>query len=221
MTKIGKALVVFVAVMSLAFLAFVGATTVAGPNWEAHASEIDEYAFEQTGADPPQWKVTHRQSGKDLGSKSYFPQAIVSAQNDLIPQQQQRITQLDGQIAAVQQTLEAEKSASAVDEKGIEIRLTELAAMTDQLDKQVLALTRRVTETAQQAEQIRSEAAERRADVARLQAELAQVRTDRFRVANQIEQLEQRLIRLDGQIDRAERRQDQLQERTSGYESGG
>lgn len=219
MTKIGKALVVFVTVMSLAFVAFVFVTTLAGPNWQAKAEQLDDYTFEATGTETPQWKVTARITGKELGTKPYLPDAIRTAQNDLINVQQQRITELDQKIAQVQQTLDAEKAAAAVDVQGIETRLAQLAEATAQLDQQVLALTQQGTEAAQQAEALRTEAAARRADVARLQGELAQVRTDRYRLAEQIQQLERRLIRLGGQIDRAERRQTQLQERSDGYES--
>ncbi|MGC1272221.1 MAG: hypothetical protein WBC44_00835 [Planctomycetaceae bacterium] len=223
MTKIGKALVVFVTVMSLAFVAFVFVTTLGGPNWQAKAEQLDDYSFEATGTETPQWKVTARVTGKELGTKPYLPDAIRSAQNDLVTNQQQRITELDQKIKLTQETLVAEKAASAVDVQGIETRLAQLSEETARLDQQVLALTQQGTEAAQQAERLRTEAGARRADVARLQGELAQVRTDRYRLSEQIQQLQRRLVRLGGQIDRAERRQTQLQEQSDDYvpETGG
>lgn len=218
MTKIGKALVVFVTVMSLAFVAFIGVTALAGPNWQAKADALDGYSFEALGGDVPQWKVTERVTGKDLGTKQYLPAAVLAAQNDRAQTQQQRMTQLDQEIARLQGVLEAEKAAAAVDEQGIETRVAQLSQIIADLDQQILALTREGTAQAQQAERIRAEAGARRADVARLQSELSQVRTDRYRLAEQIAQLEQRLIRMGGQIDRAVRRQEQLQNRTTEYD---
>jgi len=218
MTKIGKALVVFVTVMSLAFVAFVLVTTLGGPNWQARAEAMEGYTIEATGTETPQWKVTERVTGKDVGTKGYLPDAIRSAQNDRVTAQQQRITDLDGNITRLQQTIEAEKTAAATDVQGIDARLTQLTDEMARLDQQLLTLTQQGTEQAQQAERLRTEASARRADVARLQGELAQVRTDRYRLAEQIQQLERRLVRLGGQIDRAERRHTQLQERSGEYD---
>ncbi len=217
MTKIGKALVVFVTVMSLAFVAFVFVTTLGGPNWQAKAENLDRYSIEATGTEDPQWKVTDRITGRDLGTKPYLPEALLAAQSDLATQQQQRITELDAEIVAIQEILEAERSASEVDAEGIDTRLAELSEIIRQLDQQVLQLTQQGTEASQQAERLQAEAEARRTDVARLQGELAQVGTDRYRIAQQIQQLERRLVRLGGQIDRAQRRQTQLQERSDEY----
>ncbi|MDQ3330886.1 MAG: hypothetical protein M3552_09560, partial [Planctomycetota bacterium] len=116
------------------------------------------------------------------------------------------------------QTIDNEKPAAVTDAAGIQTRLDALAVVLEQLDAQIVDLTRQGTQQAQQAEAIRAEAEARRTDIARLQAELAQVRTDRYRVDEQIKQLEQRLIRLGGQIDRAARRNEQLQDRDSDYD---
>ena len=219
MTKLGKSLVVFVAVMSVAFLAFIGVTTLAGPNWQMKAADLDGYTIEATGGDVVQWKVTERVAGKDLGTKPTLPAAIETAQSDRISAQQNRIGQLDQEIARLQETINAEKPASEQDAAGIQARLAELGVLVGELDQQIVALVRQGTEQAAQAETVRAEAGARRADVARLQNELAQIRTDRYRVGEQIKQLEQRLIRMGGQIDRALRRQQQLRDRTTDYEA--
>ena len=219
MTKIGKALVVFVTVMSLAFVAFVFVTTIGGPNWQAKADELQRYSFEATGTDAPQWNVTDRVTGKDLGTKNYLPEALLAAQSDLATLQGEQIRRLDTEIAAMQSILETERSTSVVDAQGIETRLADLSERTSQLDQQILQLTQQGTEKSQQAERLRADVEARRTDVARLQGELAQVRTDRYRLAEQIQQLQRRLVRLGGQIDRAERRQTQLQERPGNYDN--
>lgn len=211
MTKFGKALVVFVAVMSVAFLAFIGVTALAGPNWQAKAADLDGYAVDAVPGDVIQWKVTQRVTGKELGTKPTLPAALKAAQDDKAQAQQQRITTLDQEIQRVQLIIDAEKPAAEVDKAGIQARVESLRKIIEQLDAQIVQLTRQGIEQAQQAEQIRSVAEARRQDVARLQAELAQVRTDGYRIEEQIKQLEQRLIRMGGQIDRAVRRNQQLQ----------
>lgn len=218
MTKFGKALVVFVAVMSVAFVAFIGVTTLAGPNWQAKAAELDGYAIDAVPGDVIQWKVTERVGGKDLGTKPTLPAALKTAQDDKTQAQQRRITELTDQIQRIQVTLDDEKKASQDDEAGIQKRLDALSQGIAQLDAQIVQLTRQGTEQAQQAEQVRAEAERRRQDVARLQAELSQVGTDRYRIEQQIKQLEQRLIRMGGQIDRAARRNQQLQHGSNAYE---
>lgn len=217
MTKVAKVLVVFTTVMSLAFLAFVGVTAVAGPNWQGTAAALDGYTFERTGGDNPQWKVTERVTGKDLGSKANLPEAIVAAQNDRTQAQAARVATLDQEISNVRQTLDMEKPAADQDKTGVQVRLQRLRETLDRLDSEVLQLTQQGTQTAQQAEAVRAEAAARRADVARLQNELAAVRADHYRVEEQINRLRQRLIRIGGQIDRAERRQEQLQSAAAAY----
>jgi chromosome segregation ATPase len=217
MTKFGKALVVFVAVMSVAFLAFVGVTALAGPNWQGKAAELDGYAIDAVPGDVVQWKVTERITGKELGTKPTLPAALKAAQDDKAQGQQQRITALTEEITRVQAIITAETPAAAVDQAGIQARVDALTKIIEQLDAQIVQLTRQGTEQAQKAEQIRGVAEARRQDVARLQAELAQVRTDRYRIHEQIKQLEQRLIRMGGQIDRAVRRNQQLQD-GSAYE---
>jgi chromosome segregation ATPase len=218
MTKFGKALVVFVAVMSVAFLAFIGVTALAGPNWQGKAADLEGYAIDPVPGDVVQWKVTERVTGKELGTKPTLPAALKAAQDDKANAQQQRIAALEEQIQQVQLKIDAETPAAQVDEAGIQVRVDALTQMIEQLDAQIVQLTRQGTERAQKAEQIRAEAESRRQDVARLQAELAQVRTDRYRIEEQIKQLDQRLIRMGGQIDRAARRNQQLQNPNSAYE---
>lgn len=217
MTKVGKVLVVFTTVMSLAFLAFIGVTAVAGPNWQGTADALDGYTFERIGGSTPGWKVTERVAGKDLGTKARLPEAIVAAQNDRVQAQNNKKSALDQEITLVRQTLDAEKPAAEQDAAGVQARVRMLSETLDRLDKQVLALTQQGTQRAEQAEAVRTDAAARRSDVARLQNELAAVRADDYRVQEQIDQLKQRLIRLGGQIDRAERRQEQLRDGAAAY----
>jgi DNA repair exonuclease SbcCD ATPase subunit len=218
MTKFGKALVVFIAVMSVAFLAFVGVTALGGPNWQQKAAALDGYAIDPVPGDTPQWKVTERVTGKELGTKPNLPAAILVAQDARKQAQQAQLSGLVEQITRTQQTIDAEKPASATDAAGIQARFAALETTMEQLDAQIKDLIRQGTQQAQQAEAIRTEAEARRSDVARLQAELAQVGTDRFRIDEQIKQLEQRLIRLGGQIDRAARRHEQLVDRNKDYD---
>lgn len=217
MTKLAKVLVVFTTVMSLAFLAFIGVTALAGPNWQGTADQLDGYAFERTGGETPQWKVTESITGKDLGTKPNLPAAIAAAQDDRLRAQNERKTALDQEIALADEAIKVEKPASELDAAGVNNRFAQLRDTLQQLDARIAELTRQGTQQAQQAEALRTEAAARRDDVARLQNELAGLRTDRFRVEEQIDQLNQRLVRLRGQIDRATRRQAQFQAEAAGY----
>ncbi len=213
MTKIGKVLVVFTAVMSLAFVAFVAVTTLAGPNWRATASELDDYAIADVPGETVKWSVTRKvatDERKTVTTADSLPAAIVAAQNDRTTVQTEEIAGLDQQIAATRQTLDAEKQASAADAEGVKRRVAALQKSVADLDAEILRLTQEGTRQAGLAQQKRDEATLRRADVARLAAELAQVRTDRFRIDEQISALENLLVRLDGLIDRANRRHEQL-----------
>ena len=217
MTKLGKALVVFVTVMSLAFVAFIGVTALGGPNWRTQAEELKDYSFAQTGGDVPVWEVTHRITGESVGSKPSLPEALVAAQRHKKQLQNEQITALDQKIERTRKMLEFEGKAIGLDAKGIETRLSQLSTQLGELELRVADVTRQGTEQTQLAETILAEADARRKDVERLEAELAQVRVDRYRVQEQIKQLEQRLIRLGGQINRAGHRQNQLQENVDQY----
>ena len=217
MTKLGKALVVFVTVMSLAFVAFIGVTAIGGPNWRAQAAEMNDYGFKRAPGDVPTWEVTHRVSGEIVTNAPSLPAALRDAQRHQQQQQTQAIAALDTDIKAAQTTIDAEKSASAADAEGIDKRLAQLNQLLGQLEQQVAEVTRQGTKQAELAGTTRAQVAARRGDVARLKTELSQVRVDRYRINEQIQQLEQRLIRLGGQINRADRRHQQLETREGGY----
>ena len=211
MTKLGKVLVVFVTVMSLAFAAFIGVTAVGGPNWSAMADELSDYTFKKTGGEVPVWEVTYRVTGEGLGSSKSLPEAILDAQRHQKRIHAEKLQRLDASIEGLQQTIEFETNAAEIDKAGIEARFNALREQLDQVETEIANLTVEGTEQAQLAERIRNEVEARRTDVARLASELAQVRVDHFQVQEQITQLEQRLIRLNGQIDRADRRKTQLE----------
>ncbi len=211
MTKLGKVLVVFVTVMSLAFAAFIGVTAVGGPNWPAMADELSDYTFKKTGGEVPVWEVTYRVTGEGLGSSKSLPEAILDAQRHQKRIHAEKLQRLDASIEGLQQTIEFETNAAEIDKAGIEARFNALREQLDQVETEIANLTVEGTEQAQLAERIRNEVEARRTDVARLASELAQVRVDHFQVQEQITQLEQRLIRLNGQIDRADRRKSQLE----------
>ena len=215
MTKIAKILVVFTAVMSLAFVAFVAVTTLAGPNWRAMAADLDAYGVAEVPGETVRYAVTRRVATDDrktVTTADSLPAAIAAAQGDRLTVQQEEITALDEQIATTKQALDAEKQASAADAEGIKRRVEQLSAAVNTLNDEILRLTQEGTQQAVLAQQKRDEATRRRADVARLAAELAQVRTDRFRIEEQANELKNLLVRLDGMIDRADRRNEQLRQ---------
>ena len=220
MTKLGKILVVFTAIMSLAFAAFIAVTTLGGPNWRARAGELDRYGFAEQPGETVTWAVTRRVAADAdrnvTTSAASLPAAIVAAQNDLLSTQTEEIGRLDAQIEAVRRDLEAERQASVLDAQGVMRRLAELRAVVDRLDAEIVEVTRQAADQADKARQIVAEVEARRGDVARLAAELEQVRTDRYRVEEQSRQLDDLLVRLDGLIDRAGRRNRQLQARIGG-----
>lgn len=213
MTTLGKILAVFVAVMSLVFVAFIGVTALAGPNWQHLAGQMDDYSFRESGGATPMWEVTHRLTEEVVGNAPSLAEALTIAQRDKKQRQTKKIAALKKQKQAFQATLQREKTASAADAKGIAARLANLQKRLVQLEENVVQVTVQGTEQSQLADNIRSQVAARRTDVERLETELSQVRVDRYRVNEQIEQLEQRLIRIEGQITRAEHRRQLLKDR--------
>lgn len=222
MTKLGKILVVFTAAVSVAFLAFVGVTAIGGPNWEARAKEIEGYGFNknvsETGTTYTVTKNVTTEDKRTLVTAPSLPAAVVAAQKDRLTVQGERLQDLDGQIEEARGTLETERKAQTQDEAGVPRRIAALRAQIEQLDTDILELTKRGTQQAEAAGADRATAEARQHDVARLAAELAQVRTDRYQILEQQRQLEDLLVRLEGSIDRAERRRRQLATRTDEYD---
>ena len=223
MTRLGKIFVVFTAVMSLVFLAFIGVTTLGGPNWQLRADELRDYGFTknvtETGVT---WSVTRRVAADDkkaLKTTDSLPAAIVAAQQDRLAVQTERLREVDEQIAAIKQVSEAESAARVRDEPGIARRVEDLRREITRLDAEVVALTKEGTRQADAVIQTRDVVEARRQDIARLSAELALVRTDEYQIEEQTRRLQILLVRLEGLIERATRRQQQLEAREDGTAS--
>ena len=218
MTKLGKILVVFIAVMSLLLLAFVSVTTLGGPNWRLAADEQPDYSFVPVPGEKISWDVNRRgapDETRKLVNTQSLPAGVVEAQKDKLAKQREKLDALAADLAAVQETLKVESAAVVPSEQGVTHRIEQLEAELERINEEIVAATKQGTEAGLEAERVRKEAEERRADAARLAAELAELRTDRYQIEEQQRQVRDLIARLTGLLDRTQRRNEQLRERTT------
>lgn len=218
MTGLGKALVVFVTVASVAFMTFAlmqfwwwGAF----PNYEAKARELKNYSFTFSGTfQEPSWSATtHR--GDPIGTSPILAKVLADAYQHKATQIQTRLTELQTSVPELQTKIAAYEAASAEDQAGIAARqgkiLKELKALQDSIEQ---ASKEGAAKTAE-ANQTRQVAELRREDIFRLQEQLDEITTDRQRVEELQRQLEDLIIRVDGSNLRLLKRNQQLKNQTS------
>jgi SMC interacting uncharacterized protein involved in chromosome segregation len=212
MTKFAKCLVVFAVGASFAFLGFAWVSMMGGPNWGAEAAALPGYEF--TKGEDGKWKVTERATGQSVTVKSPTVRAaaILAAREDLTKRREDEIKNLSGPTAAYKKKLDEAKQFNAADTKAMEARVKELNAQLEALNTQILALSSNIVKQSQNVQQVRDEAAKRRADVFRLTRELAEIKTDHFRSEELERKLRDQLVRLDGVIASLESRNKQLRE---------
>lgn len=232
MTKFSKVLTIFLAVASLAFMAFAGAVSFAGRNWEieSRADDLEAFQFEKSESSEGQvtWKVTQLyQQKSELGnnqqgggpetamtaSSSVLPDVIFKARNQLLQEQTSRINQIRDQLLPnYQQQLQIVRTLIRVDEAALKQREETLVAQLAQLQQQVDTLSRQVVSKSQEAQALRTQAAQRRDDAMRLANQLELIRAEIFQIEEQQKLLRDLLYRLEGKVDIAQRTNDKLKQ---------
>lgn len=223
LTTISKCLAVFTVVASLLFLGIAVISSAAGPNWAGDIEELPEFSFTETVSETgTTWGVKSR-SDADFSKTGILPEAVVAARKKLRDEQDDRIKELDRQIAAMDARLNgtwnATKTARVapgakqiieVDLKAIDARIVQLRTDLADIKLQIIAKTSAGTKLAEEITQVQANTETRREEVIRLQAKLEEIRADKFRAKEQQKRLIDLLARVTGNIDRVERRNQQL-----------
>ncbi len=214
MTKISKVLVVFVTVASVSFMGVAFINLRGGPNWEAEAAKMTGYVFENTGGNPPVWKVTVRRGDAgqptDVTTTKVLAEAVVAARND-------RLTRLQAEIAAATEPQEDLRNQIGTAKRlnrdhnvAMTNRENELAEVLKGINQQADAQTLQGLQLARRVREISDEAADRREDVFRLTTNLHEIQTDRYQIEEQRRHLQDWLNVMSGVLDRLESRNQQL-----------
>jgi len=213
MNQTVKALVVFVTVASLSFMALAGAVTLGGPNWWGRSAEMKDYSFEVTTGETTSYKVTHRSSGEavNFSQTSVHAAAVVGALENQKQRQTTQEQELDQAITREEanvKTLQAyEQQAVAL----LEARTKEFQDQLTQLDATIAKTNAEIDKLLEQMYALNELLGERREDVLRLEDQLTLVRTDRDRLVVERKELEDILVLLNASVDQLERRTGQLQ----------
>ena len=211
MTKTSKCLVVFILAASAAFLGFVSATVVGGPNWGAESRELTGYVFQRTGDTAASWSVNSNAAGDTFSKSSLLlPETIVEARKHTNSRHQEELKQLDADIPKVRGQLEQAQQLIEVDQKAIQLRFEQLTAELQALHKQINDVSLEGIQVSQESQATNQQLERRREDVLRLINQLAEIRTELFQAIEQQERLRDEMIQIQGNIDPLKRREQQL-----------
>ena len=98
-TIISKCLAVFTMVASIAFLGFVGATAIGGPNWNVESQKLIGCVFKKDGESAGSWSVKARRPSQTFSaSNALLPEAIVKARGQLKQEQQAELKTISDEI---------------------------------------------------------------------------------------------------------------------------
>ncbi len=211
MTKISKCLVVFTVAASAAFLGFVSATVVGGPNWGAESRELTGYVFQKTGDTATSWSVNSNAAGDTFSKSSLLlPEAVVEARKHSKSRHQEELKQLDADIPKVREELQQAQQLTEIDQKAIQLRFEQLTAELEALRKQINDVSEEGIQISQEAQATNQQLERRREDVLRLINQLAEIRTELFQAVEQQKRLRDEMIQIQGNIDPLKRREQQL-----------
>lgn len=215
MTRIGKVLVVFVTVTSVAFAAFAAAMLKGGANWRAEAAALDdEFSFEKGAGEKVTWTVKARRDGQQVASGT-LPSAVVKAREKLVNDANTRKQALDQQIAQVEEQRKQAAEVIQADLQALDKREQELIADLNRVEEQIRQTTAQIVTKTTEAQSVRQEDERRREEVLRMRNVLEVLRTDLFALQQQRQSLEDELTRLRENLARVERRNEQLKAGTS------
>lgn len=225
MNTIGKILVVFVAVCSLGFLAFVAALRNGGTDWasEMRSPELQkEFVFTAEPGEKVMYSVKHRRTDKDLEGKTpVLAEVVLRARKRLDEDANKKLQELSPQPQVLQDSLKALQEIIPIDKAGVEAREKSYNERIHQLWKEMEDVGVQFSTFTLQTQDVLKVAQERREEGYRLSNQLEILRNDKFAAAAQQRVLEDELTRLEENRRRLERRQNQLKKQLGDYDGPG
>lgn len=221
MRALFKVMAVFVTVVSVAMMGASLATYFVHPDVKAEMStpEMQNYTFEVSSGENPQWTVTRRFS-TDLAQPALREKVgapFKTAYDALIAAHKDRknyLTQQTAPLAAAKTTMDQQTTQFDATQNQDVIAIAERAKLLQQFSDEKSAELQARSEELQalsvKSKEVRDETAARRTDVLRLRHEVEEARTDLFRLTAIRRDLADRLVRLEIENQGLKDRQDQL-----------
>lgn len=210
MNKLGKILVVFVAIASLCFMAFTAAVTLGGPNWFGMANQMTDFTYEEGAGKPTTYTMKLREGDFSTQSQN-LPEVVVKSLQKQAQDQTAREQELDQNIANMTAIIENTKKFKQTDIAALKAREQEIMTYIANLNQQIVAINDRIKTLTAQTIALDQELTLRREDVLRLRDQLELLRTDQQRLIDQKGELQDVLALLQGSIGQLQRRTEQLQ----------
>ena len=222
MNTIGKILVVFVAVSSFSFLAFVLALRNGGPDWRGEVRSPDlqrDFVFTTEPGETVSYSVKHRRSESSVVDKAkVLAEAVLKSRKRLEDDLNKRQQELNPQAQPIQDAIKATVDTIAADAKGVEVREQNYNDTLAKLWTEVQTVGDEFSELTIQTQEKLRIAEERRDEGYRLSNQLDLLRNDKFAADEQRKVLEDELFRLEENKRRLQKRQIQLKDQLSlGY----
>lgn len=209
-TSLGKVATVATAVLAIAVGAASTAVLLGGPNWLGQANEIEGYSFSYVGGENPQWTATNDADGQAVRSAKALPDVIPPALDQKIQSINDKADQLSKKRDVLTKRVEMAEVTSKRDVGGLEVRIAELRAEINELNKKTSEASVEVLRVTEEIAEVESKIEDRRGDVQRMSAKLGLVEADIFRARQLRQQLADLITQIDADLATAERREEQL-----------
>jgi hypothetical protein len=207
MLNLFKVLAVFVAIISVTTMGIALSTFIVAPDLRAEMNTVamQNYTFEKTSGENPQWTVTRRfsvnaQAPDERGSVGTFPtgyDALIKAHQDLRQQLSNRTNEMSTETTRLTTEVTKFTANQQTDTVAVKQRIEKLKTQADAMAAVVQQKSDELQAMSVKSREIRDETAERRTDVLRLRHELEELRTDLFRLTAIRRDLTDRVLRLE------------------------
>ena len=207
MLNLFKVLSVFVAIVAVTTMGVSLSTFIVAPDLRAEMNTpaMQNYTFERTTGENPQWTVTRRfsinpQDPNERGSLGTVPtgyDALIKAHQDLRQQMSNRTNEMTTETTRLNEEVTKFTTNQQLDTEAVKRRIEQLKLESDAVAARVKLKSDQLQELSVKSRKIRDETAERRTDVLRLRHELEELRTDHFRLKAIRRDLTDRVLRLE------------------------
>jgi hypothetical protein len=213
MNQIGKILVVFIAVASIAFMGFATVITIGGYNFEEHIDLLNnDYRITNSGGEEPTW-TSARVIGEDtVHENPSLPAVLDATYTDAVARQNEQIEFYEAEEQRYAAQIAEIEAANEADLQALRDRSEAIRADLEALRDETAATSQRVQMTQDEVLKLQVRLESRRTDVLRLEAQYAEIAVDEFRAREIIDQLSELIYQVDGELERARRREAQLRE---------